>query len=481
MLTRALHMRTHAVRAFSSRVMKVDNPYTGEIYCTIPYQSDAAAVAAIERAQKAQTSWKKVPLAKRLELVSEWVKAFEKRADLIATDVTNMMGKPLKQAKGEVNTTLDRAKTMMKLAPQVLADVVIPPASGSPNLFRKIVQEPVGVVMSLCPWNYPLICAVNSVIPAIIAGNSVLIKHSDRSPLCADHFSQIFKDIGAPADLIQTLHVDHDQISKLVQHPAISYVAFTGSVGGGHAVYKAVANRFIDAGLELGGKDPAYVAADADIANAADGLVDGAMYNAGQSCCSIERVYVHESKYEEFLEKSVNIAKQYVLGNPLDAATSMGPIAQPAHGNFLEAQVKEAKSLGARVLLGGHKTTDAAGKGRFFAPTVIADCTHKMQVMTEESFGPILAVAPVKSDEEAIKLMNDSKYGLTAAIYTKDSDRAERMATELDAGTIFMNRCDFVDPSLPWSGRKDSGKGISLSQFGFQSLVKTKGYNFRKL
>ena len=368
---------------------------------------------------------------------------------------------------------------MMALAPDVLKSEVLP---DKPGFRRLITKEPVGVVLTIAPWNYPILTTINSVAPAILSGNSVIIKHSARTPLCADHFVDAFLEAGAPEGLVTALHTGHDEVAQVIRHPSIGFVSFTGSVPGGGAVYRAVASeRFIDATLELGGKDPGYVAEDANLDAAVDTLIDGAFFNNGQSCCGIERVYVHESKYDAFLEQAQTVLAGYRLGNPADASTTHGPLAQANACSFLQSQTDDAKARGARLLMGGSATVDAAGKGRFFQPTLLAECDHTMDIMTEESFGPVLGVAPVRSDEEAIALMNDSEYGLTASIFTGSEERAAEMAPRIETGTLFMNRCDYLDPLLPWTGVKNTGKGVSLSAHGFQGFNKLKGYHFKLL
>lgn len=376
---------------------------------------------------------------------------FEKAKDQIAADITAQMGKPLSQAKGEVDGALARIKALIKIAPAALADETLEEKNG---FFRKITKEPVGVVLVIAPWNYPLLTAVSAVIPAVLAGNSVILKHSERTPLVGDAFQNAFNNAGAN-NLVTSIHCAHDVTAQLINNPSIGFVSFTGSVRGGRQVYQAVAqNRFIDVTLELGGKDAGYVAPDADPAAAADCLIDGAFYNAGQSCCGIERVYVHRSLYKDFLEKSLELVKTYQIGDPMAASTNLGPMAQPNSVAFLHDQINDAVSQGGRLLIGGKPTHDSTGQGRFFAPTLVADCNHNMKLMTEESFGPVLGIMPVDSDEEAIKLINDSKYGLTSCIYTASTDRAAKLAPLIETGTVFKNRCDFLDPELPWTDRK---------------------------
>ena len=460
--------------------LRVFSPYSNTLAITVPYTSSSVIGTSVQKAKDAQNRWTNVPLHVRKTAVTAWTEMVSNPmiAKKIAEEITLCMGKPITQSRSEVKTMVARAKHMITLADKALATIEL--ENEDKSLIRKIVKEPVGVVAVLAPWNYPLLCAVNSIIPAILAGNGVVIKHSERTPSVGTFFAKTLENAGVEKDLVQSVMIKHAQVPKLLDNPLVSFVSFTGSVAGGRSVYRTIAaRRFIDVGLELGGKDAAYVAEDADPLAAAIALVDGAMYNAGQSCCSIERVYVHQSHYTAFLDAAVAEASAYVLGNPLDEATTMGPLAIGSHGEFLQRQVANCVERGGRVLLGGKIVSDAAGKGVFFAPTILSNCNNNMEVMREESFGPILAVMPVNSDEEALHLMNDSKYGLTAAVYTNSIARVEAMAAKLNVGTVFLNRCDFVDPALPWSGRGDSGRGMNLSELGFGSYVRTKSLHFR--
>ena len=454
----------------------VDDPFALTEAARVPLAGPAEVDRILDAAREAARAWGRSGVAERVALCLRAVEAMEVARDGIAADITRMMGKPLRQSRNEVAGMAKRARYMAGIAETALADVVLPP---EPGRERRIAREPHGVVLSLPAWNYPLLTAVNVVVPAILAGNAVVLKHSPRSPLCGEHFVRAFAAAGAPAGLLQALHCDHPTSERVAADPRVNHVAFTGSVHGGHRIYAAAAtSRFVEVGLELGGKDPAYVAEDADLEDAVAGIVDGACYNAGQSCCAVERVYVHRSLYDRFVEAVLPLMRAYVLGDPTEEGTTLGPIAQPAQPDFIEAQIHQAVAGGARVLTGGHRT-QVDGKGRFFEPTLLVDVAPSLDVVRVETFGPVLPVVPVDSDEEALRLMNDSPLGLTASVWTRDRDRAARLGRGIEAGTVYLNQCDTLDPALPWSGVKDSGKGATLSALGFAHLTRPKAYNFK--
>jgi acyl-CoA reductase-like NAD-dependent aldehyde dehydrogenase len=453
----------------------VDDPFQGIPACFVSLATDAEVGRTLDAARAAARGWRSSRLEERVALCERATAEMEGHADVIARDISRMMGKPVSQALGEVKTCAARARASMGIAAPSLADVVLPPV---PNFERRIVREPLGVVLDLPAWNYPLLTAVNCVVPAVLAGNAVVVKHSPRTPLCGEHFADAFARAGAPSGLVQALHCDHATSEAMVGDPRVDHVVFTGSIYGGHRMVEAASKRFLHPTLELGGNDPAYVASDCDFDRTVENVVDGAMYNAGQSCCAVERVYVHRSLYGRFVEKAEALVRAYVMGDPARDETTLGPIAQPRHVQELTDLVQDARSKGATVVAGG-KATKVGGQGRFFEATLVSNVTHEMLLFRGESFGPILPVAPVDSDEEAIARMNDSRLGLTASVWTSDRERAARFARELECGTVYMNRCDYLDPLLAWTGWKDSGSGVSLSALGFEALTKPKSLHFR--
>ena len=450
------------------------NPFTGEPIREWQ-QSDFETLTEIAaRAQGSFAKWRSCPVLERVQLVRDAFGYFEVNREAIASDITAQMGRPLSQARGEIDGLLERGNYLCDIAVETLAPDILP---AKDNFHREITHEPHGVVLIIAAWNYPLLIAASGVLAALLAGNAVLLKHSSRTLSIGEHFEKAFNKLGSRVDLLQHLVISHDTTARLIEEGDLQHVAFTGSVRGGEQIYESTAKRQFDCNLELGGKDGAYVASDADLAQAAAMLVDGAMYNAGQCCCGIERVYAHEEVFEEFLAACQPLVEGYLLGDPMDDNTTQGPLAEASSANLMEKQVSEAVSAGAKVLAGGNRRQ--IGQGIFFEPTLLRVDQNDLAIMQEENFGPLLPVMCVADDTEAIGHINDSQFGLTAVICTTDRARAERFADAVDAGTIFMNRCDYLDPALPWTGVKASGKGSSLSRYGLLAMTRRKAKHFR--
>jgi len=454
--------------------LRTINPFSLKPAGEYPCWDFSTLERGIGRAQTAYRHWRKVPVAQRVLLLRDALSYFERESAAVAKDITSQMGKPLKQAEGEVRGLLERADYLLSIAESALAPEALPDKAG---FLRRIEHVPLGVVLVIAPWNYPLLTAINGVLTALLAGNAVLLKHSGLTPAVGEHFERAFGTVGPVSALLQSFQSPHAIIEKALGESAIDHLVFTGSVEGGRRVQQAAASRFIDCNLELGGKDAAYVAPDADVSKAAADLVDGAMYNAGQSCCGIERVYVHAAIWDKFIEAALPLVNAYVLGDPMSAGTTLGPLASAQAAEFMRAQVEAAVAGGAMVLAGGKPKK--IGAATFFEPTLLTVSDAQADILKEENFGPILPLFRVGSEEEAVARVNDSRYGLSACIYTADPARADRFAAEAEVGTVFMNRCDYLDPALPWTGVKDSGRGSTLSRYGFYSLSRRKAIHFR--
>jgi acyl-CoA reductase-like NAD-dependent aldehyde dehydrogenase len=453
------------------------SPIDGSIYAEYELASEQAVEAALQRAADAQRDWKRVPVVERATICRRMVALMVGRADQLATELTWQIGRPLTQTPFEIRRGFqERANYMIDIAPAMLADVGVEPRDGFQRFIR---HEPLGVVLVLAPWNYPYLASVNAVIPAIMGGNSVILKMAQQTPLVSERYAEAFEEAGLPSGVFQYLHASHDDVARMIGDRRIAFVSFTGSVAGGHAVQQAVSKRFISANLELGGKDPAYVRPDAPLETTIENLVDGAYFNAGQSCCAVERIYVHQDIYREFVDGFVGLTRQYRLGNPLRPDTTLGPMVRTSAAVFVRDQIKEAEQQGARGLIDPREfSADVAGTP-YLAPQVLVDVDHRMRVMTEETFGPVVGLMAVKDDDEAIVLMNDSRYGLTASIWTSDVEAAIRIGDRVETGTWFLNRCDYLDPALAWTGVKDSGRGCSLSQLGYDALTRPKSFHLR--
>ena len=459
-----------------SETLKTISPVDGRIYVERPLETAVGIDRALDSARAAQLAWGSQPLAARCEVLARAVDAFVAKASDIATEITWQMGRPIRHTPGEIRGFEERARYMLMLAPQALA-AVQPDAKAGYQ--RQIKRVPLGVVVVVAPWNYPYLTAVNAVLPALIAGNAVVLKHSHQTPLCAERFLEAFVSAGVPFGVFQYLHLSHAATARLMGDRRVASVCFTGSVSGGRAVVAATALGFATSGLELGGKDPAYVRADANLAHAIETLTDGAFFNAGQSCCGIKRIYVAASRHEEFVAGVVDLTKKYRLGSPLDPETTIGPVVRTSAADAVRSQVRDAVARGARQLIDEGLFAASSPGTPYLAPQVLVDVDHSMAIMREETFGPAVGIMKVASDEEALRLMNDSEFGLTAAIFSADAARAEALGDALETGTVFLNRCDYLDPSLAWTGVKNSGRGCTLSRAGFEQLTRPKSYHFR--
>lgn len=450
------------------------NPYSGDIVAKYETVNLTQASVVIEQLRSAQQKWRSVPLEQRITLVSSALEYFENNRDEIAKDICEQMGRPFHQSRGEIGGLLERGNYLCSIAKQVLAPDII---DDKPGFDRSIEHAPLGVIFVIAAWNFPLLITINSVVPALIAGNTVLLKHSSLTPKIGMHFTKAFASLGEHAHLLQDIIIDHQTTGQIIESQKIDHVIFTGSVSGGRQILQHTSKRFMQPALELGGKDAAYIHSDADLDYAAATVVDGAMFNSGQSCCGIERVYVHESVYDQFLTKAQALIEKYRLGDPKDPNTDLGPLATAKAADFMQTQIKDAVAKGAKVLVGGEKVQ--IEKGVFFPATLVVNVDHTMDIMQEENFGPILPMMKVASIDQAIELVNDSRYGLTSAIFTNSLDVAKQYSDRVETGTVFMNRCDYLDPALPWTGVKNSGCGSSLSKYGFYSVTRRKAKHFK--
>ncbi len=452
------------------------SPVDGRVYAERTPLTLDAAQAAVARARAAQKDWRARPLADRIALVKAGVAKLNEMKDVVVEELGWQMGRPTRFG-GEFGGVNARTDYMADIAAQVLAPTMV---EDSDAFRRFIAREALGVVFIVAPWNYPYLTTINTLVPALIAGNTVVLKHASQTLLVGERLAQAFHAAGVPEDVFQNVVLDHATTESLIKARAFDFVNFTGSVAGGQAMERAAAGTFTPLGLELGGKDPGYVRADANLDAAVDTLMDGAMFNAGQCCCGIERIYVHAKLYDAFVEKAVEWTLGLKLGNPFEAASTLGPMANVRFANVVRDQVAEAVAAGAKPLIdAAHFPADDGGA--YLAPQILVNVDHNMRVMTEESFGPVVGIMPVSGDAEAIALMNDSPYGLTASVWTQDYDTAAEIGAQIETGTVFMNRADYLDPALCWTGCKNTGRGSSLSYLGFHSVTRPKSYHLKKV
>ena len=452
------------------------SPIDGREVARRPIASDAHIAATLKASREAQSAWAQVPLNERCAAVLRFLDAMLSLNQEIVPELAQQMGRPVRFG-GEFRGFEERVRYMVAIAEDSLKPVM--PADPKPGFRRMIKRTPVGIVLVIAPWTYPYLTAVNTIAPALIAGNSVILKHASQTILVGERFEQAMKAAGLPKGLFANIVLGHEQTTKLLASGCVNHVNFTGSVAGGKAIERAAAGTFTTMGLELGGKDPAYVRADVNLEHAIENLVDGAFYNSGQCCCGIERIYVDASVHDRFVDGFASLTRKYVLGNPMDEATTLGPMAHTRFADVVRHQTTEALAKGARALIDATIFAENREGTPYLAPQVLTQVDHSMSVMMEESFGPVVGIMKVQSDEEAIRLMNDSPYGLTAGIWTSDVEAAERIGDRIDTGTVFMNRCDYLDPALAWTGVKDTGRGASLSPIGYEMLTRPKSYHLR--
>jgi acyl-CoA reductase-like NAD-dependent aldehyde dehydrogenase len=459
-----------------STTQKTISPVNGEVYVELPLATGEEIDRKLKTARRAFAGWRNTPLGERAAILTRFCAEFEKRGAKIAEELTWQMGRPKRYSPNEIRGTLERARYMIEIAPRALADVDPGPKEG----FRRFVRrEPLGVVFTVAAWNYPFLIAVNSVVPALMAGNAVLLKHSAQTPLAAERFAECFEAAGLPAGVFQVIHASHEDTDRIIRDARVDFVAFTGSVAGGHAVQRAASTRFIGVGLELGGCDPVYVRHDANLAHAIENIVDGAYFNSGQSCCGLQRVYVHHGVYQRFTEGFIELTRRYMLGDPTDDRTTLGPLVRTAAADGVRAQIAASIAAGAKGAIAEESFPESIRGTPYLAPQVLLDVNHTMPVMREEIFGPVAGIMKVSSDDEAVDLMNDSDFGLTAAVWTEDEAAALAIGQRVNTGTWFMNRCDYLDPALAWVGVKDSGRGCTLSVVGYEHLTRPKSFHMR--
>lgn len=450
------------------------SPIDGKVFAKREALSISKSQEVIETSRKSQPAWSQRPIEERIDLVLAGVAEMGRMNDDVVPELAKMMGRPVRYG-GEFKGFEERARYMAKIASQSLQAI---DAGEDADFKRYIRRIPHGVVFVIAPWNYPYMTAINTIAPALIAGNTVILKHSTQTLLVGERLASAFHSAGVPKDVFQNVFLDHEITTQLIAENSFDFINFTGSVPAGASIEKAAAGTFTGVGTELGGKDPGYVMEDADLEAAAETLIDGAMFNSGQCCCGIERIYVQESLFDDFLKKAISIVSKYKLGNPLDMDTTLGPMANIRFANHVRDQISDAMQKGAIAHI---KTFQEDDGGVYLTPQILTNVDHSMKIMTEESFGPVVGIMPVKDDHEAIRLMNDSEFGLTASLWTRDLQRAIKIGDEIETGTVFLNRADYLDPALCWTGCKNTGRGGSLSEIGFHNLTRPKSYHLKKV
>jgi len=454
------------------KVLKVVNPANGKLEATLPADDAKSVRAKYERARAAQPRWAKTRLKQRLDAIRKFRELVVAQTETLARVLTAEVGKPISQSRNELKGLLPRIDFFLEETAHTLRPSRVGPKGA---MEERISHEPLGVVANISAWNYPWFVGGNVFIPALLAGNAVLYKPSEFASLTGAEIARLLYEAGIPKDVFIPVIGGGPVGAALLEQP-VDGVFFTGSVGTGKKIAEAVRGRLVKLQLELGGKDPIYVCEDVDVAKAAAGVADGAFYNTGQSCCSVERIYVNDKIFDPFVEAFLAEVRKFRRGDPSDDSTYIGPLTRAPQLKVLDDQVKDAVKKGAKVLAGGKRPK---GKGNWFEPTVLVDVDHSMAVMRDESFGPIIGIMPARNDAEAVRLMNDTRYGLTAGVYTANRSRAERILSQLNAGSVYWNCCDRVSPRLPWSGVGDSGIGLTLSTYGIETFTRPKAWHLR--
>ena len=459
-------------------MLKTITPIDNSTYVERKYATSQEIENALDISKKVFFDWRNISINERKNILTKFVDLFLENKNEIEEQLCRQMGRPISQCGGEMNGFEERARYMIDKSEQALENIV----SKKDNEFDNfITKDPLGTIFIIAPWNYPYNTSVNSVVPSLLSGNTVILKHSSQTPLCAEQLFKAAKLSGLPTGVFQFLHLDHQSTSKIISDERIDHVLFTGSVTGGRQVKKAIGERFINAGLELGGKDPAYVRKDCNLQHAIENLADGSFYNSGQSCCGIERIYVDSEVYDDFVEGIKFVTEKYILDDPLKKETNLGPVVKLSAAQSIRSQIKEAISNGAKDIIRKTNFKISEETNCYVGPSILIDVDHNMQFMMEETFGPTVGIMRVNNEDEAAQLMNDSPYGLTACIWTSDKEFAEKFGPRINTGTFFMNRCDYLDPGLAWTGVKNTGTGVTLSVLGFDHVTRVKSYHYRTI
>ena len=458
-------------------MLKTFTPIDNSILVERNFATDSEIETVLQNAYDARKKWKETSLRERKEIISNFVKSFLSNDEEIIENLCKQIGRPIIQCPGEMRGFEERANYMVNNADRALEDLVSRKDSEFDNYIKK---EPLGTIFVIAPWNYPFNTSVNSIVPSLLSGNTVILKHSSQTPLCAEQLFDAATKASLPKNIFQFLHLDHSSTSKVISDNRINHVLFTGSVSGGREIKKSIGTRFIGAGLELGGKDPAYVRSDCNLEHAIENLVDGSYFNSGQSCCGIERIYVDDKIYNKFIDGFKSLTENYHLGNPLEQTTNLGPVVRLNAAKNIRLQVLNAINHGAKNIISKNFESDN-DNNCYVSPSALINVDHSMKFMKEETFGPTVGIMKVQNENEAVQLMNDSDYGLTASIWTSDNDVAKDIGSKVETGTFFMNRCDYLDPGLAWTGVKDTGLGVTLSVLGFDYLTRAKSYHLRTI